>query len=60
LCRLPLVLEDAVEEIKKTKEVTELLNKLGLKDELQRAAEKTENTGKARRRGRRFKKEKGL
>ncbi|MEK6916322.1 MAG: 50S ribosomal protein L4 [Nanoarchaeota archaeon] len=52
----PLVLEDSVQELTKTKEVIELLVKLGLSKELERAERKTLNTGKARRRGRAYKK----
>jgi large subunit ribosomal protein L4e len=55
----PLVLEDSVESIKKTKDVLALLIKIGLEKELERSAKKTEKTGRARRRGRSAKKRKG-
>jgi large subunit ribosomal protein L4e len=48
----PLVIENPVEELKKTKEVLELLVKLGLTSELDRSSKTTEKTGKAKRRGR--------
>ena len=55
----PIVLEDSVETLKKTKEVLDLFNKLGLAKELERSARKSEKTGKARLRGRHYKKAKG-
>ena len=55
----PLVLEDGVETLKQTKDVLNLLKKLKLDKELERASKKTEKTGNARRRGRKSKKRKG-
>ena len=55
----PLALENAVEDMKKTKEVLALLRKIGFEKELERSAKKTERTGDARRRGRAYKKRKG-
>ena len=52
----PLVLEDAVENLSKTKDVLDLLEKIGLKEELQRASRKKQKTGNAKRRGRPYKK----
>ena len=52
----PLVLDDSVEAFAKTKEVLQFLLKIGLKDELVRSERKTEKTGNAKRRGRKFKK----
>jgi large subunit ribosomal protein L4e len=55
----PLVLEDSVEDLKKTREVIEMLMKLGFEKELERASQKTMKTGRARRRGRTSKQRKG-
>jgi len=55
----PFVLESKIESISKTKEVIDLLIKMGFEKELERASKKTENTGTARRRGRKFKKRVG-
>jgi len=55
----PVVLEDGVEQLKTTKDVLNLLNKLKLQNELERASKKTQKTGNARRRGRTSKKRKG-
>jgi len=52
----PLVLEDSIEKFSKTKQVLDLLNKLGLEEELQRASRKSHKTGNAKRRGRPYKK----
>ena len=52
----PIVLETDVESLKKTREVIEMLNKLGLSKELERSSRKTQKTGRARRRGRKYKK----
>jgi large subunit ribosomal protein L4e len=55
----PLVIENSIEELKKTKEVLELLSKLGLDKELERSSKTTMKTGKAKRRGRTVKGRKG-
>jgi large subunit ribosomal protein L4e len=55
----PIVLQNTVETIKKTKDVLQLLTLLGLEKELLRCSRKTQKTGRARRRGRKSKKRKG-
>ena len=55
----PLILENDVENFKKAKEVIDLMVKLGLNEELKRAAKKSQKTGKAKSRGRTFKGRKG-
>jgi large subunit ribosomal protein L4e len=55
----PLVLEDSVENMKKTKDVLAFLLTLGLDKEMERAERKSEKSGRARRRGRSFQKAKG-
>jgi len=58
LKEVPLVLEDKFEEISKTKEVVEILLKLGLEEELKRAKKKKIRAGKGKMRGRKYKKKK--
>ena len=59
LIELPLVLEDAVQSIKKTKDVEYLLSSLKLDDELKRIKVKKERSGKGKMRGRKYKKKIG-
>jgi len=55
----PLIIEDDVQDMKKTKEIKDFLLKIGLKNELQRAAIKSIRAGKGKSRGRKYKKRKG-
>lgn len=55
----PLVIEDKAENIEKTKDVIEMLQKLGLTDELSRSSEKTLRAGKGKMRGRKYKRRTG-
>jgi large subunit ribosomal protein L4e len=48
----PLVLEDSVEDFKKSKEILSLLVKLGLQEELDRSSKTSPKTGNAKKRGR--------
>jgi large subunit ribosomal protein L4e len=57
---LPIVAEDKIEEIKKTKEIIEFLKKIGLEKELERSKEKKVRAGKGKLRGRRYKKKVGI
>ncbi len=52
---LPLVVEDKLQELKKTKEVIEVLVKLGLTEELERISERKIRAGKGKSRGRKYK-----
>ncbi len=52
----PFVLETSVENIKKTAEVITMFEKIGLRDELKRSERKSEKRGRAKRRGRKYKK----
>jgi len=52
---LPIVVEDGLEGISKTREVVELLKKLGLEQELKRCRERKIRAGKGKMRGRRYK-----
>ena len=53
---LPLIVEDACESIKKTKEAVEMLTKLGIGEDLERASKKKVKAGKGQTRGRKYKK----
>ena len=55
----PFVLDEKFESIEKTKNVLDILRKLGLTDELERAEEKKVRAGKGKMRGRKYKKKKG-
>lgn len=52
---LPIVVDDAVEKIKKTSEVKKFFEALGLKDELKRISRKKVRAGKSKARGRKYK-----
>ncbi len=60
LCKeVPMIVDVAVEDLKKTKEVIELMRKLGLHQELERVSEKKVRAGKGKLRGRKYKTKKG-
>jgi len=56
---LPLVVEDKLEDLKKTKEVKDALVKLGLKTELDRVTQKKVRAGRGTTRGRKYSTKKG-
>ncbi len=56
---VPIVVEDKVEELKKTKEVEKLLKALKLEAELERTKEKKIRAGKGKMRGRKYKRKVG-
>lgn len=57
---LPIILDDKLQTIKKTSQVVEILNKIGLSKELSRVKEGVSiRAGKGKRRGRKYKKRKG-
>ncbi len=58
--RLPIIIENSFEDLKKTKEALDILNKLGLEKELERAAQKKIKAGKGKARGRKYKKKKSV
>lgn len=60
LKELPIVVEDGIENVSKTKEVTEFLEAIGLKEELERLKERKIRAGKGKMRGRKYKKKKGI
>ncbi len=55
LKELPIIVEDKVQELKKTKKLVEFLQKIGLKKELERIKEKKIRAGKGKARGRKYK-----
>jgi large subunit ribosomal protein L4e len=56
---LPVVVEGKVEELDSTKEAVEVLQRLGLYEDVERAARKKVRAGKGKMRGRRFRRRKG-
>jgi large subunit ribosomal protein L4e len=57
---LPIVVDDSLQELKKTKDVENFLKKIGLDKELERAKNKKVRPGKGKMRGRRYKKKKSV
>ncbi|MEM2954579.1 MAG: 50S ribosomal protein L4 [Candidatus Nanoarchaeia archaeon] len=55
LTAVPIVVEDKIEEVNKTREIYKILKNLGLKDELKRIKEKKIRPGKGKMRGRKYK-----
>ncbi len=56
---LPLVVEDELEEVEKTGEIKEILENLGLEEELERCEEKKVRAGRGTIRGRKYKRKVG-
>ncbi len=56
----PFIIESKIEEINKTKEIKSILEKIGLKEELERAGKKKVRAGKGKSRGRKYKKKKSV
>lgn len=56
---LPLVLEDELQKLKKTKDVLDVLVKLGLKEEIERCESKKVRAGRGKTRGRKYRNRKG-
>ncbi len=56
---VPIVVEDGLQRLKKTKDVLKLLEKIGLDEELERCEEKKVRAGKGKMRGRKYKNKKG-
>ncbi len=57
--QIPLVINDNIQSIKKTKEVEKILISLGLEKELERSGKKKVRAGKGKMRGRKYKKKRG-
>jgi len=55
---IPLIVEDSIEKLNKTKEVVKVLRALGLGSELERVKEKKIRSGRGKSRGRKYKKRK--
>jgi len=56
---VPLIIDNGAEKLDKTKDIIKFLEKLGMKEELERTKEKKIRAGKGKARGRRYKKKKG-
>lgn len=57
---LPIVVEDNIQDFKKTKEVKDFLEKAGLKSEIERANVKKVRAGRGKSRGRKYKRKKSV
>ncbi len=57
--KLPIIFDDSIQKIKKTKDFEKLLEKIGLIEEIERCKDKRERPGKGKMRGRRYKNKKG-
>ena len=57
---LPLIVEEGIENLKKTKEVFDVLKKLNLDKDIERAKKKKIRAGKGKRRGRKYRKKKSV
>ena len=55
----PFIIENKFESLKKTKEVEDVLKKIGLEKEIERVSEKTIRSGKGKKRGRKYKSKTG-
>jgi large subunit ribosomal protein L4e len=60
IVELPIVMEDKLESLKKTKDVYDAIASLGLEDELERGSVKAITAGKGKARGRKYKKRKSI
>jgi large subunit ribosomal protein L4e len=57
---LPIVVDDSIQELKRAKSVKELLEKIGLEKEIERAKDKKVRAGKGKRRGRKYTRKKSV
>jgi len=55
LSQFPMIVENKIQEIKKTKQLVEFLKKVGLDEELKRISERKIRAGKGKARGRKYK-----
>ncbi len=56
---IPLIIEDKLQELKKSKEISDVLKSLGLEKELERVEEKKLRAGKGKLRGRKYRRKVG-
>ncbi len=59
-CDLPIIVEDKLQDIKKTSEVEEFLKNVGLEDEIKRSRRRKVRGGKGTMRGRKYKNKKSV
>ena len=57
---VPIIIEDAFEKLTKTKDITEVFDKLKLEKEMERTKEVKIRAGRGKMRGRRYKKKRGI
>jgi len=57
---IPIIVEDSIQKMNKTKDVIACLKKFGLEKELERCGERKIRAGKGTRRGRKYKNKKGV
>ncbi|MEM5799711.1 MAG: 50S ribosomal protein L4 [Candidatus Aenigmatarchaeota archaeon] len=57
--KLPIIFDDSIQKIKKTREFEKLLEKIGLSDEIERCKDRRVKAGKGKVRRRRYKNKKG-
>ncbi|MBW6451827.1 MAG: 50S ribosomal protein L4 [DPANN group archaeon] len=60
ITEFPIIVENDLEDIKKTTEIIEILNKLGFTEDLKRTSERSVRAGKGTMRGRKYKTKKGV
>ncbi len=58
--KVPIIIEDKFEDIKKTKDLFNVLNNIGLENELKRTKKKKIRAGKGKMRGRKYKRKKSV
>ena len=58
--KLPIVIEDSIQKIKKSKEFEEIIKSLNLTREIERCKDKRQRPGRGKMRGRRYKNKKGI
>jgi len=57
---IPLIVDDSIQEMKKSKEMKNFLERIGLKEELKRTKNKKVRSGKGKMRGRKYKRKKSV
>jgi len=58
--KVPIIIDDSVESVSKTKDIFNLLEKIGLENEIERCKDKKVRAGKGKMRGRKYRKKKGI
>lgn len=58
--KVPIIIDDSVETTSKTKDIFNMLEKIGLENEIERCQDKKVRAGKGKMRGRKYRKKKGI